>query len=150
MFGVLVAAAGAGTILGAVTGFRWRPLHPLRTGMLLVLMWPASMLSVALGLPLGLVVPACVLGGFGIALFGIWWETALAERVPPHLLSRVSAYDWLVSLSLLPVGYALDGPLGEALGESTVLGAGAALATLALAAGPVSYTHLTLPTICSV
>ena len=52
----------------------------------------------------------------GIALFGIWWETALAERVPPHLLSRVSAYDWMVSLSLLPLGYLLAGPLGEALG----------------------------------
>ena len=135
VFGVLVAAAGAGTILGAVTGFRWRPLHPMRSGMLLALMWPASMLAVALGLPLGMVVPACALGGFGIALFGIWWETALAERVPPHLLSRVSAYDWMVSLSLLPIGYLLSGPLGEALGVQTVLAAGTAAATLALAAG---------------
>ena len=135
VFGVLVAAAGAGTIAGAVTGFRWRPLHPLRTGMLLALMWPASMLAVALGLPLGVVVPGCVLAGFGIALFGIWWETALAQRVPPHLLSRVSAYDWMVSLSLLPIGYLLAGPLGEALGEQAVLAVGTAAATLALAAG---------------
>ena len=135
VFGVLVAAAGAGTIAGAVTGFRWRPLHPLRTGMLLALMWPASMLAVALGLPLGVVVPGCVLAGFGIALFGIWWETALAERVPPHLLSRVSAYDWMVSLSLLPIGDLLAGPLGEALGEQAVLAVGTAAATLALAAG---------------
>ena len=28
-----------------------------------------------------------MIAGVGIALFGIWWETALAERVPPHLLS---------------------------------------------------------------
>ena len=86
-------------------------------------------------LPLPLLVPLFVLSGFGIALFGIWWETALAERVPPHLLSRVSAYDWLVSLSLLPVGYLLAGPLGEALGEQLVLAVGTALATLALASG---------------
>jgi MFS family permease len=91
-------------------------------------------LGVALALPLGLVVPAFVLSGFGIALFGIWWETALAERVPPHLLSRVSAYDWMVSLSLLPIGYLLAGPLGEALGAQAVLAAGTALATVALAA----------------
>ena len=103
--------------------------------MLLVLPWPASACLVALGAPLGACVPAFALAGFGLALFGVWWDTALAERVPPHLLSRVSAYDWLVSLSLLPVGYALAGPLGDALGETTVLGAGAALATLALAAG---------------
>jgi len=135
VFGLLVAAMGAGTIVGALTGFGWRPLHPLRMGMLLVLPWPASACLVAIGAPLGACVTAFALAGFGLALFGVWWDTALAERVPPHLLSRVSAYDWLVSLSLLPVGYALAGPLGEALGESTVLGAGAALATLALAAG---------------
>jgi len=135
VFGLLVAAAGAGTIAGALTGFRWRPLHPLRSGMLLALPWPAASLGAALGLPLPLLVPLFVLSGFGIALFGIWWETALAERVPPHLLSRVSAYDWLVSLSLLPVGYLLAGPLGEALGEQVVLAVGTALATLALASG---------------
>jgi len=134
VFGLLVAAAGAGTIAGAVVGFRWRPLHPLRTGMLLAMPWPAAAFAVAIALPLWLVVPAFLLSGFGIALFGIWWETALAERVPPHLLSRVSAYDWMVSLSLLPIGYLLAGPLGEALGEQLVLGAGTAAATLALAA----------------
>ena len=144
VFGALVAAAGAGTIAGAVAGFRWRPLHPLRTGMLLALMWPLSMLAVALGLPLGVVVPGCGLSGFGIALFGIWWETALAERVPPHLLSRVSAYDWMVSLSLLPLGYLLSGPLGEALGARNVLVAGTALAAVALAAGLVVRETRTL------
>ena len=63
------------------------------------------------------------------------WETALAERVPPHLLSRVSAYDWMGSLALLPLGYVMAGALGEMLGPSLVLGAGSLLATLALAAG---------------
>jgi hypothetical protein len=134
-FGALAAAMGAGTILGALIGFRWRPLHPMRMGMLLALPWPASTLVFALALPLPVVFVAFVLAGVGIALFGIWWETALAERVPPHLLGRVSAYDWMVSLSLLPLGYLLSGPLGEALGTQLVLAAGAGLATLALAAG---------------
>jgi hypothetical protein len=57
--------------------------------------------------------------------------------VPPHTLSRVSAYDWMGSLALLPVGYLVAGPVGEALGESLVLVAGSALATLALVAGMV-------------
>ncbi len=39
------------------------------------------------------------------------------------------------SLALLPLGYVMAGPLGEALGPSLVLGAGSLLATLALAAG---------------
>jgi MFS family permease len=135
IYGVLAAAMGAGTILGAVLGFRWTPRHPMRVGMLLVIPWPLVTLGFALALPLALVVAGFVLAGVGLALFGIWWETALAERVPPHLLSRVSAYDWMVSLALLPLGYLAAGPLGEALGERDVLAVGAAIGTVALASG---------------
>jgi len=80
-------------------------------------------------------VPLFAAAGVGLSLFQIWWDTALAERVPPHTLSRVSAYDWMGSLALLPVGYLLAGPLGDALGAALILGVGSALATLVLAAG---------------
>jgi predicted MFS family arabinose efflux permease len=134
VYGLLTAAMGAGTILGALIGFRWRPRYPMRVGMLWVLPWPVATLAFALALPVAVVGAAFVVAGVGLALFGIWWETALAERMPPHLLSRVSAYDWMVSLALLPIGYVLAGPLGEALGEAEVVAGGAAVATVALAA----------------
>jgi MFS family permease len=135
VFGLLAAAMGAGTVLGALIGFRWRPLHPMRAGFLCCLPWPAVTVAFALGAALPLLVPLFVAAGVGLSLFGIWWETALAERVPPHTLSRVSAYDWMGSLALLPLGYVLAGPLGEALGPALVLGVGSALATVVLAAG---------------
>jgi len=135
VFGLLAAAMGAGTMLGAVLGFRWRPLHPMRAGFVWTLPWPAVTAAFALGAPLLLLVPLFAAAGVGLSLFGIWWDTALAERVPPHTLSRVSAYDWMGSLALLPLGYLLAGPLGDALGSSLVLGVGSALATLVLAAG---------------
>jgi MFS family permease len=134
VYGILAAALGAGTIAGAVIGFRWRPRHPIRAGMLLVLPWPAAIGAFALELPVALLVAIFVFAGVGLALFGIWWETALAERVPPHLLSRVTAYDWMGSLALLPLGYVLAGPLGEALGAVEVLAAGSAIALVALLA----------------
>ena len=55
VFGVLSAAMGAGTIAGALIGFRWRPLHPMRMGMLLAVPWPLSTLAFALGLPVAIV-----------------------------------------------------------------------------------------------
>jgi predicted MFS family arabinose efflux permease len=134
-FGLLAAALGAGTMVGAVLGFRWRPLHPMRAAFLWILPWPAVIGAFGVGVPLLALVPLFAAAGTGIALFGIWWETALAERVPPHTLSRVTAYDWMGSLALLPLGYILAGPLGEALGESVVLTAGSILATLSLVAG---------------
>jgi MFS family permease len=131
-FGIAASAMGAGTILGALIGFRWRPRRPMRTGMLLALPWPGSFALFALGLPVAVLLPIFTVAGTCIALFGIWWETALAERVPPHVLSRVSAYDWMGSLALLPVGYVLAGPLGEQLGATEVLVGGSLLALVFL------------------
>ena len=134
-FGVMAAALGAGTMLGAVIGFTWRPLYPMRIGLALCVAWPLAVLAFALGVAAPLAAALFALGGVGLALFGVWWETALAERVPPHLLSRVSAYDWMGSLALAPVGYLLAGPAGEALGTSEVLAAGAGVGALVLSAG---------------
>lgn len=135
IYGLLAAALGVGTMIGAMLAFRLRPRHPMRIGMIAVIPWPAATAAFAFGAPLVLVVPPFVAAGIGLSLFGVWWETALAERIPPHMLSRVTAYDWMFSLSLLPIGYVIAGPLGEALGPAEVLAAGSILATLAVVAG---------------
>lgn len=138
IYGILASAMGAGTITGALIGFRWRPRHPLRTAMLLALPLPAALVCFGLGLPVAVLLPVFVLAGAGIALFDVWWHTALAERVPPHMLSRVTAYDWMGSLALLPLGYVLAGPLGEAFGAVEVLAVGGAIGLAALAASLLS------------
>jgi MFS family permease len=135
VYGFVEAAIGFGTIIGSVAGVSWRPQYPMRLGMLATLLWPISAILYAAGVTLFVVIPASVLGGAGFALFDVWWLTALAERIPPHALSRVTSYDWMVSLGLLPIGYAIMGPLAESLGAVNVLIGGAALGMLALALG---------------
>ena len=134
IFGVLSALIGAGALAGALTAARWRPRRPLRAGLLLILAWPLYDCGVALGAPLWAVAPMAVAMGIGWALLGVWWETALARHIPPHALSRVSAYDWMGSLVLLPIGYVLAGPLASSLGPRTVLGLGGAIALTLIAA----------------
>lgn len=131
VYGIVTAALGAGTIIGSIVGIRWRPLHPMRVGLVLGAIWCPMAVAYALGAPLEIVLPAAVVGGFGFALFDVWWLTALAERIPPDRLSRVSSYDWMVSLGLLPVGYLLAGPLANAVGAVEVLAVGSALAMAA-------------------
>ncbi|HMG98732.1 MAG TPA: MFS transporter, partial [Gaiellales bacterium] len=104
VFGLVQAALGLGTIAGSLIAIRWRPRFPMRTGTLVNLLCPASIMLYAAGVTLIVVVPAAVVSGSGIALFDVWWLTALAERIPPQSLSRVSSYDWMVSLGLLPLG----------------------------------------------
>jgi hypothetical protein len=61
----------------------------------------------------------------------------MAERIPPHALSRASAWEWMGSLALLPVGYLLAGPAADATSPETVMVTGAILTAIALAAGLV-------------
>ena len=89
-------------------------------------------LAFAAAAPLAVVVVLAFGAGLAFALFEIWWETALVRHIPPHALSRVSAYDWMGSLALLPLGFAIAGPLAAALGARTVLGVGAAAALVVL------------------
>ena len=131
VFGWLDVAAGVGTIVGALVGIRWRPLRPVASAWMMLGLWPVVIAMFALGLPLGIVLPGMGLAGFAVTLFMVWWETALAERIPPSALSRVSSYDWMVSSSLLPVGYLLSGVLAERLDAATVLAVGCAIGFVA-------------------
>ncbi|HEX8976579.1 MAG TPA: MFS transporter [Solirubrobacteraceae bacterium] len=132
VFGVLESVAGVGAVIGALTALRWRPRRPLAVGLMLGFGWITQSILFALAAPLGVVVAAALAGGFGFSLFGIWWETALAHHIPPRVLSRVSAYDWMGSLALLPLGFAVAGPLAEAFGARPVLAAGAVFSLLML------------------
>ena len=134
-YGLISAAFGAGAMLGAAAGLRWRPQRPMLLGLLACAPWPVMMATYAVGAPVALVAPVAGATGIGLALFDIWWATALAERIPAGALSRVSAYDWMGSLAFLPIGYLLAGPAAALLGASTVLAVGAGLTALALAAG---------------
>ena len=147
VFGLLESMAGVGAVIGAVLALRWRPRYPLRTGLLLVLAWPVQDATFALGAPIALVAVLAFATGFGFSLMVIWWETALVRHIPANLLSRVSSYDWMGSLALLPLGYAIAGPLANALGAEHVLLVGSGIGLLMLGATlvPRSTRELTNP-----
>jgi hypothetical protein len=49
------------------------------------------------------------------------WTTMLQQQVPRNLLGRVASLDWMVSIGLVPVSYALTGPVAEAIGPGTTM-----------------------------
>lgn len=144
VFGLTNAAWGVGTVTGAVVGSRWRPRRPMFAGMLAAVPWPGAIALYAAGPPLTVLYPVMAAAGAGIGLFAVWWETALAQRIPAHLLSRVSAWDWMGSLALLPAGYLLAGPVAGALGAVPVLEGGGLLGLAACAAGLLPRSTRTL------
>jgi hypothetical protein len=78
---------------------------------------------------------AMIASGFTMSLFEIWWETVVIEQIPPELLSRVSAWDWVGSVGLFPISYLVVGLLSASVAATTLLAVGAAGAALLLALG---------------
>jgi len=65
----------------------------------------------------------------------IVWATTKQRHVPSALLGRVSSLDWLISVGLLPLSFALTGPVSAAIGaRATLVGAGLLGAAVTLAA----------------
>ena len=55
----------------------------------------------------------------------IVWATTKGRLVPARLLGRVSSFDWFISTGLVPVSFALTGPVAAIFGaRATLVGAG--------------------------
>ena len=120
-FALISATYGVGSVLGTVLALRIEPSRPLVWMYLLVLPESLKLLLFAIEAPVPLVALAAGISGIGMS-FGItMWFTAMQEHVPQRSLSRVSAYDWMGSVMMLPVGLAVAGALSETLGTGPVL-----------------------------
>lgn len=140
-WGFILTAQGAGSILGGFAVLRARPRRPLVTATLGTFAFAGPVALLAVRAPTVAIAAAAVVSGFGIAVFGTLWDTTLQQHIPAEVLSRVSAYDWLGSIALIPLGYALAGPLAGTLGVTgslwlaagwTVVGSAATLAVPAV------------------
>jgi predicted MFS family arabinose efflux permease len=133
--GAVLAAAGLAQVAVALA-FGQHGL-PRRQVTVMYVCWAIATLVIALYALANEPWQLMAIGAANGALHGagaIVWGTLMQTRVPPQLLGRVSSVDWLVSTALIPVSFALAGPLAEALGARTVLlGAGIAGAALGLA-----------------
>jgi MFS family permease len=129
----ILAALGAGSMIGGLVALRIRVRHPLFFGSSLLAFLPIPLALLALRAPVVVIGAGALLAGVGNMVFNSLWETSLQQHVPPAALSRVSAYDWFGSLAFQPVGLIVAGPAAAAIGISTTLWIAAA-GSLAIAA----------------
>ena len=124
--GLVFAAGGVGAVGAAVVMGQLG--QPRRDITCMYLCWTAATLAVV-GYGLGRTVPqlmvACLLFNALEAAGTIVWSTVKQRHVPTSLLGRISSLDWLISISLLPVSFALTGPAASIVGvRATLVGAG--------------------------
>jgi MFS family permease len=132
-WGLVSAAGAAGALAGGLVALRWRPHRPLVAGHLVLLFGAGHLLALAFSLPAVVVALAAALSMLGMTVLNQLWTTTMQRLVPEALMSRVSSYDWLVSLVATPVGFALAGPVAQTAGSDQVLVGAALLVVLACA-----------------
>jgi len=110
--------------------------HPRRDVTVMYATWTIATLAVAgygLATAAWHLMVACLVFNALEAAGTIVWATIKQRHVPSSLLGRVSSLDWLVSIGLLPLSFALTAPVAGAIGAratlvgAAVLGAGVTL-----------------------
>ncbi len=140
-WGIALTGGAVGGVAGGMLALRFRPRYPLRWSFGIGLLFSLPLLAL---IPPAPVLALAVAGGLSvlsIELGNALWATTLQEQIPERALSRVSAYDWMVSLVFMPVGFALAGPLAAGIGIDATLGLAAGLAIAA------NLTILALPSV---
>lgn len=120
-YGVVLAALAAGALPAIAVASRWRPTHPGTVSMLALVAYAVLPLTLAVPLPLPVTAGGFALGGFAVELYFIYWLSALQRGIPTEVLGKVMALDQLSAFALLPLGYALAGPVIAALGARPTL-----------------------------
>jgi MFS family permease len=129
----IAACFGVGSIIGNLVALRLRVGRPMRlaAGALLVASTQAAIIGSGLGT--AGIAALELLAGVGVALFFTLWDLSIQEQIPAHAVSRVSSYDFAVSVGLMPLGMAVAGPVAGVLGLHTTLRAMSAVGLLAAA-----------------
>jgi MFS family permease len=143
-WGGVLAAISLGLVLTGVVMLRWRPRRILRTATFGIFPMVLPLVALAWPAPLSVVIVAGFLAGAGVEVFGVLWDTAMQQEIPGEKLSRLSSYDALGSFVLTPVGLAVAGPLGAAIGLRTTFLGSAVLIVVATALVLVSGDVRTL------
>jgi DHA3 family tetracycline resistance protein-like MFS transporter len=130
--GLVFAAGGVGAVGAAfVVGQRGQPKRDITW---MYLCWTVATLAVV-GYGLARTIPqlmvACLLFNALEAVGTIFWSTIKQRHVPTSLLGRVSSLDWLISISLLPLSYAITGPVADIVGVRATLVAAGLIGTAA-------------------
>jgi DHA3 family tetracycline resistance protein-like MFS transporter len=134
-FGLVLACGGIGSILAAIVlGQRGLPRRHIT---FMYSAWTIGSLAlVGFGLAgtVWQLQAISLLEGLFFTAGMVVWGTLVQTLVPGELLGRVTSLDWFIATSLVPVSFALTGPVSAALGAQTTLVVGgivAAVATIA-------------------
>ncbi len=120
VWGWLQAVFSGGMIVGVMIAMRYRPKRPMITVTLTGSTAVAAPFALALFGDPWVLGGVYVLRGVAVGILVAVWNTTLQTQIAKESLGRVTAWDWMASLALWPVGLAVAGPLAEQFGVTTM------------------------------
>ncbi len=120
-YAALTVAGAAGMLAGATVVLRSNPRYLLRVAMLASMPWTLPGALLGLHLPIYVVVVCQFIAALGITVEGTLLWTTMQQNVPERAMSRVTSLEYAATMSVMPLGYVLIGPLQKSLGTSTTL-----------------------------
>jgi len=134
--GLVFAAGGIGAVGAAL--YMGQRGHPRRDVTVMYATWTLATLAVAgygLATSSWQLMVACLMFNALETAGTIVWATIKQRHVPASLLGRVSSLDWLISIGLLPLSFALTAPAAAVVGvRATLVGAAVIGAVVTLGA----------------
>lgn len=128
-WGVISASWAAGAVAGGLIALRLRPRRPLIVGNLVLVLGALPLLALAVPLGTGEIAIAAAFGCGAMIFVNSVWTATMQQLIPAEVRSRVDSYDWLISLVVMPAGFAVVGPLAARAGDrATLIGAALVLA----------------------
>lgn len=118
---LVLAGYSVGMLAGVVVAIRIKPRRPLPTAVVFAPLLALPLLALGFRAPVAVIVVAAFCAGVATDIFGVLWDTTMQTEVPTDALSRVSSYEYLVSLSLKPVGAVVAGLVATDLGPAAGL-----------------------------
>lgn len=118
---IVTAAFGVGSVVGDLLVLRFKPSRPLLVAALAFVVASCQAAIVGSSLSLAGIAALEAVTGVAVSAGFVLWETTLQEQIPEHAISRVSSYDFLVSVGAMPIGLALAGSLERAIGLHELL-----------------------------
>jgi|tagenome__1003787_1003787.scaffolds.fasta_scaffold20945501_2 hypothetical protein len=134
-WGIITSAFGIGTIIGNGVALRVQPARPMFVASLATALASTQPAIIALGGTTAVIAALELLAGIAVSFAFGQWETTLGREIPEHALARVTSLDYFTTAGVMPLGFALVGPIAGVAGTvPTMVVSGLLVLALSLAA----------------
>jgi MFS family permease len=120
-WGLIGGAQAAGVAAMSLALVGRQPPRPVLASVTGTVAVPLPCAALALHAPAVVVAAAALVAGAGIAVSGTFWASAMQQRIPARLYSRITAFNATGAFALGSAGLAVVGPIAAAVGQAHLL-----------------------------